>query len=273
MSPGSTHWNAHALRWQLIGAPLRPAAADLEFLRATVDRYRAQAGPASALLLGVTPEIAEMTWDFPLTLVAVDKSEGMVNGVWPGDTATRRAVVGDWLSMQLAEAPFELVLGDGVFTLFDYPQGYATLAAVLARFTQVGALFCVRAFCRVTPAEPLERVFADAFEGRIGNFNVFKWRLAMALQGDATRGVRLARIWDAFSAGAGSVESFAARSGFPAPVVGTIAGYRDVDDCYSFSTESEVARSLAPHFELLESWHPTYELGERCPHLTFRRCP
>lgn len=273
MSAESTHWNAHALRWQLIGAPLRPVLADLEFLRATVDRYRPDSGPASALLLGVTPEIAEMSWDFPLSLVAVDKSEGMVKGVWPGDTATRRAIVGDWLALEVPEAPYDLVFGDGVFSLFDSPQGYASFAAALARVMRVGGLFCVRAFCRVAQNEPPERVFADAFDGRIANFNVFKWRLAMALQGNATRGVRLAHIWDAFVASAGSVENFAAESGFPVPIVGTIAGYRDVDDCYSFSTTGEITQALLPHFELLESWHPTYELGERCPHLTFRRRP
>lgn len=89
----------------------------------------------------------------------------------------------------------------------------------------------------------------------------------------ATRGVRVAHVWDAFCAHAGSVESFARRSGFSEPVVGTIAGYRDVEDRYSFSSESEVVQTLAPHFELLETWHPSYELGERCPHLTFRRRP
>ena len=271
MAPGSSHWNAHARRWQLVGAPLRPAASDLEFMRATIDRFGSFTGQANALLLGVTPEIAEMPWDFPLSLVAVDKSEGMVQGVWPGDTTTRHALVGDWLSLELPQAPFDLVLGDGVFTLFEHPTGYESLGAALARVTRPAGLFCVRLFCRVTPNEPLERVFEEAFERRIGNFNVFKWRLAMALQGDRTRGVRLADVWNTFVAHADSVANFASRSGFPEAVVGTIEGYADVDDCYSFSTESEVIRALAPHFELLESWHPTYELGERCPHLTFRR--
>src|SRR6188768_3068242 len=112
---GSAHWDAHAARWRLIGAPLRPAAEDLEYLRASVGRLGSASAPAepalarSALLLGVTPEIAELAWQPPHRLVAVDKSEGMVNAVWPGDTPTRRAIVGDWLALQLPEAPFDLV--------------------------------------------------------------------------------------------------------------------------------------------------------------------
>src|SRR5882672_9349287 len=116
------HWNAHAARWRLIGAPLRPSAPDIEYLRDSAGRLLGTGTPLrTALLLGVTPEIAEMVWEPPLQLVAVDKSEGMVRGVWPGDTSTRRARVGDWLALDLAEAPFDIVMGDGVFSIFDYP--------------------------------------------------------------------------------------------------------------------------------------------------------
>jgi hypothetical protein len=59
--------------------------------------------------------------------------------------------------------------------------------------------------------------------------------------------------------------------GWPEPIVGTIEGYRGIDERYSFSSEREVADSLAAGFELIETWRPSYELGERCPHLTFRR--
>jgi len=274
---GSAHWDAYAARWRLIGAPLRPAVQDLEYLRESVARLgRApSASPTEpsrrALLLGVTPEIAELAWQPPHRLLAVDKSEGMVNGVWPGDTETRRAIVGDWLALPPSEAPFDLVVGDGIFTLFDFPDGYARLAAALAQLVAPGGLLSVRLFCRPEPSESLDQVFRALFDGAIGNFHVFKWRLAMALQGDATRGVRLADIWTTFCERGGSVAKVAARAGWPEPVVGTIEGYRDVEDRYSYSTAREVVGALAAGFELVETWRPRYELGERCPHLTFRK--
>jgi hypothetical protein len=40
-------------------------------------------------------------------------------------------------------------------------------------------------------------------------------------------------------------------------------------DRYSFSTETEVVEALSPELTLLETWRGSYELGERCPHLTF----
>lgn len=262
------HWDAYATRWRLIGAPLRPAPSDIEYLGGSLARLCPRA--ATALLLGVTPEIAEMPWG-SCQLVAVDKSEGMVRGVWPGDTATRRALVGDWLELDLAEAPFDVALGDGVFSLFAFPAGYSQLAAALARLVRPAGLLSLRLFCRPATSEPLDQVLRDLVAGNIGNFNIFKWRLAMALQGDATRGVRLADIWRTFRERAGSIETVAQRAGWPEPVVGTIEGYRDVDDRYTFSTEAEVVESLAPDFELVETWYPRYELGERCPHLSFRR--
>lgn len=226
---------------------------------------------SSALLLGVTPEIAEMTWPLPCRLVAVDKSEGMVNAVWPGDTPLRRALVGDWLALELPEAPFDLAVGDGVFSLLDFPDGYQRMAAALAGLVKPRGLLSLRLFCRPEPCEALPQVFGDLFGGAIGNFHVFKWRLAMALQGDATRGVRLADIWSTFRERARGVAEVAERCGWAEPVVATIEGYRDVADRYTFSTEREVVDSLAGGFELIETWRPSYELGERCPHLTFRR--
>lgn len=269
---GSAHWDAHAARWQLIGAPLRPAAPDLHYLRASVARLAASApSPRSALLLGVTPEIAELAWESPYQLLAVDKSEGMVKAVWPGDTPTRRAMVGDWLSLDLPEAPFDLVVGDGVFSLFDFPQGYARLARALSDVVKPGGLLSLRLFCRREPSESVADVLEALSAGTIGNFHVLKWRLAMALQGDATRGVRLDDIWGTFRERVGSVAELASRLGWPEPIVGTIEGYRGVRERYSFSTEREVADALAAGFELVETWRPSYELGERCPHLTFRR--
>ena len=93
----------------------------------------------------------------------------------------------------------------------------------------------------------------------------------MAVQGDATRGVRLADIWNELAARVPSLQALAERTGWPAAEIGTIESYRNVEDRYSFSTEREVSAVLAPAFELVETWRPSYELGERCPHLTFRR--
>jgi SAM-dependent methyltransferase len=269
-----SHWNAHATRWQRIGAPLRPGASDVEHVRASVRRFLPPPeGTGRALLLGVTPELAEIDWYPPLSLLAVDKSEGMAAGVWPGDTATRRVQVGDWLAIDGSSGAFDVALGDGVFTLMDYRAGYDALAAKLGELLRPGGVLCLRLFCRPKKKEEVAAVFEALEAGRIGNFHVFKWRLAMALQDDATHAVRLADIWDVFRARVPSMAELAARTGFPEAEVATIEGYRDVQDRYSYSSVEEVTSVLVPAFELLDTFYPSYELGERCPHLTLRRLP
>jgi hypothetical protein len=274
-APEPSHWNAYATRFSLVGRPLRPGPLDTEHLQAAVRRFAqrrsATLGDESALLLGVTPEIAALEWDPPLELLAVDKSEGMVKAVWPGDSERRRAVVGDWLELTPPGEGFALAMGDGVFSLFDYPRGYAQLARALGRLVRPSGLLWLRLFCRPEVNESVADVLDALWAKRIRNFHVFKWRLAMALQGDNTAGVCLADIWDTFEARAGGVRSFAQLTGFPEPEVATIESYRGVHDCYSFSSEAEVSDTLNEDFELLETWHASYELGERCPHLTFRR--
>jgi hypothetical protein len=273
----ASHWNAYSARWKLVGQPLRPGPADIAYLRASVARLwspRAAVEAAErepALLLGVTPEIASIDWLPPVELLAVDKSVGMVRAVWPGDTSTRRAEVGDWLELQAPGAGFALVVGDGVFSIFDYPTGYARLGRALAGLTRPGGLLSMRLFCRPEPCEHPNDVFSALDSGSIGNFHIFKWRLAMALQGDATRGVRLADVWDSFRARVPDIAELARRHGWSEPEARTIESYRDVTDRYSFSTQPEVVTALASNFEHVETWTPDYELGERCPHLTFRR--
>jgi hypothetical protein len=85
--------------------------------------------------------------------------------------------------------------------------------------------------------------------------------------------VRLADIWHAFRERVGTPRELAERTGWAEPVIATIDAYRDRDDRYSYSTEREVIECLAEKFELLETWHPSYELGDRCPHLSFRCRP
>jgi hypothetical protein len=273
----AAHWNAYSARWKLVGQPLRPGPSDIAYLRASVARLwspRATLDPTQrepALLLGVTPEIADIDWQPPVHLLAVDKSEGMVRAVWPGNTSTRRAEVGDWLELQPPSGGFSLVVGDGVFSIFDHPTGYARLAQALGRLTRPEGLLSVRLFCRPEPCERVGDVYDALASGRVGNFHIFKWRLAMALQGDVTQGVRLADIWDSFRAQVPSIAELARERGFPEQEVRTIESYRDVEDRYSFSTQAEVIELLAPAFEHVETWTPGYELGERCPHLTFRR--
>jgi hypothetical protein len=103
-------WRPHAARWSAHSPPFRPSAADVDFARSIVR-------PADrVLLLGVTPEYAELGQ----SLVAVDASQAMISGIWPGDNAHHRAVLADWREYDMSGA--DVIVGDGVLSATDAPD-------------------------------------------------------------------------------------------------------------------------------------------------------
>jgi len=270
MTARPDHWNQHARQWSLIGSPLRPVAEDIAVLENEIRDWRVRTAiPAPrALLCGVTPEIAGMRWPGGTQLVAVDHSRPMIAGVWPA-SAPGVAVCGNWLKLPLADASRHLLIGDGCYSLLVGRAQYAAFAAELRRVASDGALLAMRYFVRPESAEPLARVIDDLWQRRIGNFHVFKWRLAMALHGTLEQGVRLGDVWAAWHQAVPDPEKLAAQLGWPPAVVNTINNYRNVDTRYSFPTLAEI-RAFAGAFEILAMHVPAYELGERCPTLIMR---
>ncbi len=271
MTAQPDHWNQHARQWSLIGSPLRPVAEDIALLENEIRDWSARTAVTApdALLCGVTPEVARMRWPAGTRLVAVDHSRPMIAGVWPAAEAPGIAVCGDWLSLPLANASQHLLIGDGCYSLLVGRAQYAAFAAELRRVASDDALLAMRYFVRPETGEAVSRVIDDLWQQRIGNFHVFKWRLAMALHGTLEQGVRLRDVWEAWHQAVPDPEKLAAHLGWPVAVVNTINNYRNVDTRYSFPTLAEV-RASAGDFEIKAMHVPVYELGERCPTLIMR---
>lgn len=236
------------------------------------EHFRGHAGSVRALLLGVTPELAGAAWRPDIDLVAIDRCQAMITEVWPGDTALRRAECGEWLELPLAPHSRDLVLGDGCFTLLAFPAGYRALAESLRRVLRPGGYLMLRLFCRPPQTEAVEAVFEALLARQIGNFHAFKWRLAMAIQGeDCRRGVALSEIWSTYRARIAEDRELAVHAGFPILEVQTIANYEGVATRYTYSTLEEALEVLSRDFEPIEHWYGSYELAERCPTVVLRR--
>jgi SAM-dependent methyltransferase len=257
------HWNLHAHQWQHVAPPLRPATEDVALLESKVAEH---VRPGLSVLLGVTPEIAGMRWPSGTTLLAVDRCMGMIRGIWPCTGIPDRLVVcGDWFSLPVADGSCGLVLGDGCLTLIPYPDGYARALATVVRALAPQGILSMRYFCRPEVSETLAAVVADLETGRIGNFHILKWRLAMALHGSATEGVSVGVIWETFNAAVSDRDALAADLGWPRAAIDTIDVYRGVDTRYFFPTLVEIRELTEPLFQELSVDVPGYELGDRCP--------
>ena len=267
------HWQAVALLWNRIGAPLRPCPEDAALMRECVLRYAAKGRDAlDGLPLGVTPEIASQEWGCRMRLVAVDHVYAMVAGIWPGNTPWRSAICADWLRLPLRAAAFDLALADGSLTTQPFPAGYGKLAAALSTCLKPEGIFIARAFCRPAETESVENVFTLLRQGRIRSFHAFKWRLAMAVQGDNPgRGACLADIWEAYRRRIADHVDLVAETGWPREEIATIDTYRDSRVCYSFPSEDETVAAMSEHFTCVERREGHYELAERCPTLAFTR--
>lgn len=267
-------WPGYARRWRLLGPPLRPVAEDVEATLHAVKAWRAEHPDAAprALLLGVTPELATMDWPVGTSLVAADRAEPMIAVVLPkvGVPEGTRAMCADWRALPLADGSVDVVVGDGCFTLFDFPGEVRAFAREVRRIMAPGARFAVRVFVAPGERESLEAIERDLRAGEIGNFNALKWRVAMAVQPSAERGVALGDIHEAYARFAPIVADLAATPGFEPEVAGLVEAYRGSLVRYSFPTVTELRGALADLFEVSGGPEKSYELGARCPTLVLR---
>ena len=117
-----------------------------------------------------------------------------------------------------------------------------------------------------TPGHVHEALLA----GEIGNFHIFKFRLAIALQQSASDGVSVGDVWENWNNQGYDVDELAAELGWQPQAMRTIDAYRGMAARYTYPTLPEVSAALSPWFERVAVYHHDYEFGENCPTLVFR---
>ncbi|MDA0230910.1 MAG: class I SAM-dependent methyltransferase [Proteobacteria bacterium] len=262
------HWGKAARQWHKVGQPLKPTTEDIRALELFI-RHSNVARPR-VLLLGVTPEIAAMDWPAGTRLLAVDRSIDMIKYAWAGANAAEVYVAcADWCELPLADSSRDIIVGDGCMLVFDYPHGFRRALESFRRVLTPGGLLSHRFFLRPEQGEPPAAVFDDLFAGRIKNFHVFKWRLAMWLHGDIEDGVRLGDVWDCWHDAVPDANALSESLNWQLETISSIDYYRDSDTRFIFPTLEEVRRARLPYFKEVRCYVPKYECGERFQTLLF----
>lgn len=267
----SAHWHQIAGQWDQLGPPLRPSAEDTGAYEEAIRRWGCSTA-LRGLILGVTPELYHLPWPAGSHITAVDRTERMIELVWPG--ARSDAICADWTEMPLEAESRDIALCDAGTVLLSYPDGHEQLVRELARILSPSGL-CVFRLC-VLPEIPEapQAVLDDLIGGRIPNLNILKLRLAMAMQERPEQGVPLNRIWDELHHRAPDLGQLAAHIGWSYQHLAAINTYRHCPNPYSFLTLAEVCQLFceSPGGFWCESvYQPSYALGERCPIVVFRR--
>jgi SAM-dependent methyltransferase len=266
------YWERRAQAWRIV-PPLSPAAEDVAWYETAARRAAAESGrPLRALLLGVTPAIAAMRWPDGTRLVAVDWAEGMLRRIWPQTAVPAGAVPlrGDWRALPLADAAFDLVLGDGCTSMLGNLEEAARAHDEVRRVLRPGGLYALRCFCRLEPTPSVESLLADLLAGRHGNLDLFRWLLAMAVQGDGPAGVELAAAFRAWRARVPDNAALCARMGWTADALANMGAWKDAGIRFCFPSRAELARLTAPGFERLAWELPEYEPAMCFPRLLLR---
>jgi SAM-dependent methyltransferase len=266
-----TVWEQHAAKWEQLGSPQKPSHADIQNHSFWISEYmRLHKNPLTVLLLGVTPELANLPWPHDTTLLAVDFNLVMINSILPKQTPTIKpaAVAGNWLQLPLADSSVDIVIGDGCYSTLaegDYEKMTREIRRVLA----AAGMFIMRFFTRPAVTESVEEVHKDFLSGAINSFHVLKWRLAMALHDSLKQGVCLQTIWDVWNQKFQHNRELMQTLQWSEPVINTINHYRNSDIFYTFPTLQEIRAALRQQFKELDIFIPDYALGERCPTITF----
>ena len=267
------HWEKYHNFWNYVGAPLRPSSEDLYFLKKEL-LPKVALMPSEikqVTLLGVTPELATLPWPQKTKILAVDKSSEMIHRIWPQDKVTYgKAIVGNWLELPLRDNSSDIILGDGCFVLMNYRDEYPKLLSEVFRVIKEEGLFAMRFFLRPPQSENIDIIFEELKSKNIGNFNVFKWRLAMAMQNSVEAGILMSDVWKIWKQKISKPEKIMRELDWPIEVLSTIEIYQNSPNVYTFPTLNEIRKLFSSQFIELSIYIPDYELGERCPTIIFK---
>jgi hypothetical protein len=268
----ASYWDSFARAYANLGGPLRPSEEEVGLMEGVVRDWMMSRRITSprALLLGATPEIANMRWPEGTSLTALDKSFPMAKIVWPGDISGQRAMVcADWLAPPRREASYDVVIGDGSINSLAYPAGFRALAETVSSLLHGPGLLVLRCYLQVTPRESAEQVHAQALDGSVGSFHAFKLRLLMALQRTARDGVAVNDVHQWVSRNV-DLPALTLRTGWARSAVETIQYYKDSTTVYAFPTLDQLRSELLPLFEEVSLLIAGHEMGPRCPILVLK---
>lgn len=258
-----THWQKYHAAWSKLEAPLRPNSETLGKIRALVGN-----NPAPVLLLGVTPELA-MAFDH---VVAVDKNKGMIDHVWPGNSATRKAIHADWLDLDEPKGHFAAVVGDGSLNSVSSLREIRLVLARVFGLMAEGGRFACRLYER--PQQPFteDQLLQAGSQRATLNFHAFKWQLAMHLAEKVGASLPVVLIRERFNELFPDRSRLAEETGWKREIIDMIDIYKGSPTIYVFPNRHEFLDAL-PAGVANVRFEPcgSYDLAECCPMLTFEK--
>lgn len=271
MNQEKDYWNYALEVFKHLGSPLRPEPGEIAFMQQQVRQWT-DTHPGRrrirALVLGVTAEIVAMAWPDAVEVIAVDESPSMINAFWPGDIPGSRTLVrGNWFDFPAAAASFDLVLGDGVFNIPEFPSGYVKLAQRMRGLLKPDGLMIVRVFTQLDTKENPGDIVAEIRSSAHFDYWPMRYRFITSLQASVEAGIYAGtlptdRAFEQYGIGADEFTAKTDHKRIPLPVIPP-EGMEGL--LINFPTASQFVETLAGLFRVAEVGHGDHPLAQRCP--------
>jgi SAM-dependent methyltransferase len=271
MNQENDYWNYALEVFKHLGSPLRPEPTEISFMQQQVRHWvAAHPGrrPSAALVLGVTEEIVAMQWPDAVAVTAVDESASMIGAFWPGDIPGRRKLIrGNWFDFPAEAQSFDLILGDGVFNIPDFPLGYAKLAQRIHSLLRPEGVMIVRVFTQLENKETPEDIIAEIKSTAHFDYWSMRYRFITSLQTSVQTGIYSGTLPTnrALEKYGVSADEFIARTNHkPIPMPDLPPeGMEGLQ--INFPTENQFAETLAALFQVTQVGYGQHPLARRCP--------
>lgn len=253
------------------GFPLRPPAEAVESIFEIISnliiKKKLIVKDICMVLLGVTPELANLPWPNNIKLKAFDKNKDMIKNVWISPKKISSSVNQSlWQKMPLESGSVHFILGDGCTTQLSNRKAYKDFFKEQRRIIRNDGFLLLRCFLNTERKESNNQIIKSALQGRIQFFGSLKWRIAMALLSNHhTFSIKVKKIHSTFNTLFPFRNELVKSCHWDINLINTIDTYKNSDISYTFPSLKELKILIAPQFEIIKIYYPHYELTKRCP--------
>jgi len=250
----NTHWAARSQNWGNQGPPLQPNQEIIDCFISLIPTT------SNILLMGVTPQLAKAY----VHVTAVDNEPMMIKNVWPGNTETKRVILGNWLTIDLPENYFSGIIGDGSINMLSYPNDVKFMLDKTKNLLRPTGVFACRMFTRPDVAITLDQLVQEAITPTI-NFSAYRRLIPMYLAAKNGPLVPVKLIAELFD------QMFTDRTILPwtPKEMSTLDPYRDSTSTTWFPTRNEILDISPSGAKFIDVG--TYDIANTCPILTFTK--
>ncbi len=269
-----SHWDKQAIHWDQITEPLRPSTMDIQVLTQWIYRYyQTNYRPLTVLLLGVTPEIVNISWPEKTKLLTVDQNMDMIKLIFRKQSRHVKsiAIAAHWLHLPFQPSSFDLIVGDGCYNLLAFSE-YKMLTHSIQSLLRQNGLFIFRFFLRPDLNASLEKLKNDVTQLQIKNFSTFKLRLLIALHDDIQQGVSLKNTWNCWNLQFKTIiHHLKDKLQWTEESINVINHYKNQNAFYTFPSLHEVKQHLNQYLNEQEIFTPPDQLSVCCPTFVFSK--